>query len=110
MFASLSLRKVSNHGYRFYIEPGEKLGLSSEEFKLEEIVKKSWETEIFFGDDIPAYLEKSVSVELVSDSRLVIPKAIYSDIKKISSLVSIAIRDINLQKIEEFDNNSLFSV
>jgi hypothetical protein len=107
MFASLSLREVSNHGYRFYIEPGKELRLSSERFELEEVVKKSWETEILFGDNLPAYLEKSVSVESVSDSRLIIPKAIYSDIKKISSRVSVAIRDIDLQKIEEFTDNSL---
>ena len=100
MFASLSPRDVSNHGYRFYIAPGNRFGLSKSVYSLRDIVKKSWEADILFGEDVPAYLEKSVTVETISDGQLIIPMDIYSDIKRISSLVSNIIMEADFDKIE----------
>lgn len=99
MFASLSPGKVSNHGYRFYIEPGEYLGLSNQAFKLEEVVKRSWEAEILFGDDLPEYLKKNVMLETISDGRLSIPRDIYEKIKKVSSLVNNIIMETDLERL-----------
>jgi len=96
MFASLSTREVSNHGYRFYIQPGEKLGLSSRKFKLLKVKKKSREAEILFGDDLPGYLEEAVTLETISDGKLMIPHGIYSAIKKSSALINQTIMKTDL--------------
>jgi len=106
MFASLSSREVSNHGYRFYIEPGEKFGLSSEKFKVNEVVKKSWEAEILFGDNIPPYLKESVSVESIADGKLILPQDIYEKIIEASVKISDKISNIDCSSIKDslFDN------
>ena len=88
MFASLSHRIVSNHGYRFYISPGDRIYLSKNDYKLNKVNKKSWEAEILFGDDVPGYLMESIYIETISDGRLIIPYKTYSEIKKISSVAS----------------------
>lgn len=88
MFASLSHRIVTNHGYRFYILPGNRFDLSKKDYRLREVNKKSWEAEILFGDDVPDYLNESIYTETISDGRVIMPYDIFYGIKKISSEAS----------------------
>jgi len=99
MLASLSPRRVSNHGYRFYTMPGNRLGLSRSGYRLKKVIKKSWEAGIFFGGDIPDYLEESVMVETVSDGVLTLPENIYTSILEISGQVSRKIDGIDCSRI-----------
>ena len=99
MFASLSKRLTSNHGYRFYVTAGSRLKLSSRHFKIKKVVEKAWEAEIFFGDRLPGYLYRDVFIEEISDTEITIPVSIYNKIKEISSSVSSLYQKLDLDKL-----------
>jgi hypothetical protein len=101
-FASLSKNIVSNHGYRFYVEPGDKMDISKKDFTLKKINKKSWEADILYGDKIPGYLHEAVTIETISDSRLIIPHNIYGKIQKISARVSGRLMEIDFNRLGEY--------
>lgn len=100
MFASLSPREVSNHGYRFYVKPGNRFGLLKRDYRLKDVVKRSWEAEILFGDNIPSYLKKSVMVETISDDTLIIPEAIYEKIIRTSQYASHKIANVDYDRVK----------
>jgi len=99
MFASLSKRLTSNHGYRFYITAGSRLKISKKNFKIKKVVEKAWEAEIFFGDRLPEYLYNDVFIEEISDAELVIPRNVYNKIKDISSSVSDLYQKLDTSKL-----------
>ncbi len=99
MFASLSKRLTSNHGYRFYINTGSRLKLSSRHFKIKKVIEKAWEAAIFFGDKLPEYLFRDVFVEEISDAEITIPGNIYNKIKNISSSISNLYHRLNVNDL-----------
>lgn len=99
MFASLSKRLTSNHGFRFYITDGSELKISNSHFKVKKVIKKAWEAEIFFGDELPGYLYKDVHIEEISDAELVIPRDIYSKIRSTASSISNLYRKLDFSKL-----------
>lgn len=88
MFANLSPRKTSNHGFRFYVSPGGGLKLSDENFKTRRTAQKAWEADIFFNGDIPDYLYENISIEDIAEAELIIPQSICETIKQMASSLS----------------------
>lgn len=88
MFANLSPRLTSNHGFRFYVSPGEYLRVSDEKFKTRRMVQKAWEADVFFKGDIPDYLYDNVTIEDIAEAELIIPHSIYETIKQTASSIS----------------------
>ncbi len=100
MFASLSKRLTSNHGYRFYINAGNKLDISNRHFKIKKVIKKAWEAEIFFGDKIPSYLYKNIFIEKIStNAELILPSGIYNKISDVSSSISDLYQKLDFNKL-----------
>ncbi len=88
MFANLSPRLTSNHGFRFYVSPGDGFRLSDMNFKVRKIFQKAWEADIFFKGKIPEYLYHSVFEEEIAEAELIIPDSVYREIKRISASIS----------------------
>ncbi len=99
MFASLSKKLTSNHGFRSYITNGNKLEISDSHFEIKKVIKKAWEAEIFFGDGLPEYLYKDVFVEEISSAELVIPHSICNKIRSITSSISDMYRKLDFSKL-----------
>lgn len=88
MFANLSPRMTSNHGFRFYVSAGDDFRLSNMNFKVRKIFQKAWEAEIFFKGEIPEYLYHNVFEEEIAEAELIIPDSVYQEIKRISASIS----------------------
>jgi len=101
MFGSLSQKLTSNHGIRFYISPGDGLGLTKKDFKVKEIVQKSWEADIFYKGNIPDYLYHDVYEETIAEAELIVPERLCQDIQRISASVSGLYRDMDFDSLPE---------
>jgi hypothetical protein len=101
MFGSLSQKSTSNHGIRFFISPGDGLEITKKDFEIEKIVQKSWEADIFYKGDIPAYLYQDVYEERIAKADLIIPERLYGDIKRISASVSQLYMDMDSNSLPE---------
>lgn len=99
MFASLSKRLTSNHGYRFYVTAGSRLKISRKDFRIKKVVEKAWEAEIFFGDKLPEYLYNDVFIEEISDTIVIIPQNIINKIKEISSSISYLYQRLDFDRL-----------
>lgn len=99
MFASLSKRLTSNHGYRFYVTAGSQLKISRKDFSIKKVAEKAWEADIFFGNRIPSYLYNDVFIEEISDTDVIIPQRIINKIKGISSSVSWLYQNLDFDKL-----------
>lgn len=101
MFGSLSRKRISNHGIRFFISPGERLEITKKDFKIKKIVQKSWEADIFYKGDIPDYLYHDVYEERIAGAELIIPERLYEDIQRISASVSRLYQDMDFDSLPE---------
>ncbi len=88
MYANISKKVTSNHGFLFYVNPDKHLGIKGCSFNITLVTKRAWEAHIFFGKDMPDYLYHNLNEEQVSDSVLNIPQDIYEKIIKISTSIS----------------------
>jgi hypothetical protein len=84
MYGNLSTRSYSNHGYLTYIEEGGNIGLTDRKFKTKSFNQKSWEAEIWFGQNEPAYLKHNLYEDEVTRTTLCLPGPILSTIRKLS--------------------------
>ena len=84
IYANLSKRTYSNHGYLAFVSAGEPFGLSEREFGTELFNQKSWEAEIWFGKDEPSYLRHNLYEEEVARTTLYLPGPILETIKELS--------------------------
>ena len=84
MVANLSPRSTSNHGILTFISSGNPFGLSEKDFKTESFNQKSWEAEIWFGDNEPQYLRHNLYEEEVAKATLIIPEPFLRTIKELS--------------------------
>ena len=84
MYANLSTRSYSNHGFLTFVSEGESFGLSEREFKTEFFSQKSWEAEIWFGKETPAYLKHNLYEDEVARTTLHLPEPILRTIKELS--------------------------
>jgi hypothetical protein len=84
LYASLASRPFSNHGILAYVESGERLRLSEDRFETRSFNQRSWEAEIWFGKDEPAYLRHNLYEDEVATAALVLPNDVIAKIKDIS--------------------------
>ncbi len=84
MYANLSPRSTSNHGILTFVSSGNPFGLSAKSFKTESFNQKSWEAEIWFGENEPQYLRHNLYEEEVAKATLIIPEPLLGTIKELS--------------------------
>ncbi len=84
LYANLSTRSHSNHGILAYLSQGVHFGLGDGEFKTEFFNQKSWEAEIWFGDNDPSYLRHNLYEEEVAKTTLFLPERLYRTIQELS--------------------------
>ncbi len=84
LYANLASRSHSNHGILFYVESGDRLGLSADEFSTRVFNQRSWEAEIWFGSEEPAYLHHNLYEDQVATAALLLPGGVIAAIEDIS--------------------------
>jgi hypothetical protein len=84
MYANLSPRSTSNHGILTFISSGTPFGLSAKGFSTKLFNQRSWEAEIWFGENEPQYLRHNLYEEEVAKATLVIPDLLLRTIKELS--------------------------
>jgi hypothetical protein len=84
MYGNLSTRPHSNHGFLTYVGEGDHFGLADRKFKSESFNQKSWEAEIWFGQNEPPYLRHNLYEDEVAKTTLCLPEPIQRMIRKLS--------------------------
>jgi hypothetical protein len=84
MYANLSQRTYSNHGIIAFVAPGDRFGLADKEFATESFNQKSWEAELWFGEDDPPYLRHNLYEDEVARTTLYLPAPLYGLIMELS--------------------------
>ena len=82
MYANLSQRSTSNHGVLIFTSSGDTFGLGKRNFDIESFNKRSWEAEIWFGEDAPSYLRHNLYEEEVAKTILYLPRDIHRMIQE----------------------------
>jgi hypothetical protein len=95
MFANLSPRLTSNHGFRFFVTPGEDLRISDDRFKAREMIQKSWEADVLFQGNIPGYLDDTLRREDIAEAELIIPRSSYRMIERTAASISRLYMDLD---------------
>lgn len=84
MYANLSMRPYSNHGFLASVSGGDSVGLSDKEFKTEFFNQKSWEARIWFGEKTPPYLQHNLFEDQVAQTTLSLPRRTLKTLKELS--------------------------
>ena len=99
MYANLSPRSTSNHGILTFVSSGNPFGLIEKDFKTELFNQKSWEAEIWFGENEPQYLRHNLYEEEVAKTSLLIPEPFLRTIKDLSIKVERFYEGLNLSSL-----------
>jgi hypothetical protein len=99
MYANLSQRSTSNHGILTFISPGDLFGLSAKDFNTELFNQRSWEAEIWFGENEPQYLRHNLYEEEVAKATLFIPEPLLRTIKESSVKIERLYDALNLSTL-----------
>lgn len=84
MYANLSSRATSNHGRLTFVGIGNPFGLREKDFETESFNQRSWEAEIWFGDEEPEYLRHNLYEDEVAKTALNLPEPFYRMIKELT--------------------------
>ncbi len=84
LYANLAFRPFSNHGLLAYVASGDRLRLSEEKFSTRSFNQRSWEAEIWFGPNEPAYLRHNLYEDDVATAALVLPADVLGALKDVS--------------------------
>ncbi len=84
MYANLAHREYSNHGLITFVSKGDHFRLEDPEFQTTLFNQKSWEAEIWFGEDYPPYLQHNLFEDEVAQTTLLLPEGLYEKIKELS--------------------------
>jgi hypothetical protein len=99
MYANLSTRSFSNHGTLALILPNHPFGLRQKEFKTESFNWRSWEAEIWFGENEPQYLRHNLYEDEVAKTALNLPEDIFDMIKQISVKIERFYESLDLSRL-----------
>jgi len=99
MYANLSTRAVSNHGYLTFVCPGETFGLAEKDFRTTSFNQKSWEAEIWFGENEPSYLKHNLYEDEVAQTTLHLPEPAYETIKETSVKIERFYENLDLSQL-----------
>ena len=99
MYANLSTRSHSNHGTLTFVEPGLLFGLKEKSFGTRSFNQKSWEAEIWFGENTPPYLRHNLYEEEVAETSLQLPEPLYEKIKELSVKIERNYEGLDLSQL-----------
>jgi len=99
MYANLSTRSFSNHGTLAFISLDPLFGLSEKDFKTESFNQRSWEAEIWFGEDEPQYLRHNLYEDEVAKTALNLPEDIFGMIKELSVKIERSYEALDLPSL-----------
>lgn len=99
MYANLSTRTCSNHGTLVFVEPGSSFGLAVHPFRTRTFNQKSWEAEIWFGENTPPYLRHNLYEEEVAETSLQLPHFLYDEIKGLSVRIERTYEGLDLSQL-----------
>jgi len=101
MYANLSQRSTSNHGVLIFISPGHTLGLAERDFETESFNKRSWEAEIWFGENTPSYLRHNLYEDEVAKTILYLPEDIHRMIQERSVKIERFYESLDLYSLSK---------
>jgi hypothetical protein len=101
MYANLSHRSYSNHGFLTFVSPGDRFGVADKEFKTEFFNQRSWEAEIWFGEKDPPYLRHNLYEDEVAKTTLYLPEPLHNRIKELSVGIERFYEALNLSNLPE---------
>jgi len=101
MYANLSSRSYSNHGLLTFVSPGESFGLTDCKFKTQSFNERSWEAEIWFGEETPPYLHHNLYEDEVAETTLYLPVSISNRIKNLSVRIERFYEGLDLATLPE---------
>ena len=101
MYANLSNKAYSNHGYLTFISEGDVFGLSEKTFKTESFNQKSWEAEIWFGEETPPYLHHNLYEDEVAETTLYLPVSVSNRIRNLSVRIERFYEGLDLSTLPE---------
>ena len=101
MYGNLSTRSHSNHGFLTYVGEEDHFGLADRKFKSESFDQKSWEAEIWFGQNEPSYLRHNLYEDEVAKTTLSLPEPILRMIQKLSVDIERLYEGLNLSSLPE---------
>lgn len=84
MYANLSSKITSNHGILTFISIGNPFGLREKNFETESFNQRSWEAEIWFGENEPEYLKHNLYEDEVAKTALLLPEPFHRMIRELS--------------------------
>lgn len=84
MYANLAYREYSNHGIITFVSKGDHFGLENPKFQTTFFNQKSWEAEIWFGEEYPPYLKHNLFEDEVAQTTLLLPEQLYRSIENLS--------------------------
>jgi len=99
MYANLSTRSFSNHGTLAFVSPGYPFGLREKDFKTESFNHKSWEAEIWFGENEPPYLRHNLYEDEVAKTALNLPEDLFRTIKELSVKIERFYEGLDLSRL-----------
>jgi hypothetical protein len=99
MYANLSRRPYSNHGIITFVTPGNRFGLADEVFTTQSFNQKSWEAELWFGEDEPSYLRHNLYEDEVARTTLYLPAPLYSLIRELSVKIERLYEGLDLSSL-----------
>jgi hypothetical protein len=99
MYANLSPKLNSNHGTLAFISIGNPLGLKEKNFEVESFNQKSWEAEIWFGEEIPEYLRHNLYEDEVAKTAFVLPEPFYRMIRELSVKIERLYEELDLTSL-----------
>ncbi len=99
MYANLSTRSFSNHGTLAFISPDHPFGLSEKNFKTESFNQRSWEAEIWFGENEPPYLKHNLYEDEVAQTALNLPEDLFGKIKELSVKIERCYEALDLSSL-----------
>jgi hypothetical protein len=107
MYANLSVRSYSNHGILTFVSKGEHFRLENKDFRTEHFDQKSWEAEIWFGQNDPSYLRHNLYEDEVGRTTLFLPDPLYRRIEDLSTEIEGFYEGLDLSNLPKscFEDN-----
>jgi ATP-grasp domain len=110
MYANLSSRATSNHGILTFVSDGDRFGLVDRSFKTQSFDQKSWEADLWFGRDEPAYLRHNLYEDEVAQTTLVLPGSLYKSLQALSVKIEKFYDSLDLAELPRacFEDKNFF--
>jgi hypothetical protein len=99
MYANLACRANSNHGILAHVMARDRFGLADHPFQTQKFNQKSWEAELWFGRDEPAYLRHNLYEDEVAQTALILPRRLYRTLQSLSVKIERIYEGLDLSNL-----------